>query len=61
MPYVSAKFVMNPDTNEPTNIEAIDDRGRVWFVPGMDCDVGDWKEFLANGGTVEPYTEPTTE
>lgn len=62
MPYVSAKFVKDPLTSDTDRlIEAIDDIGRVWSVPGMDCDVGDWVEYLAAGGSVEPYQdEPAT-
>jgi hypothetical protein len=59
MPYVSAKFIKDPMTGDTdTLIEAIDDQGRVWSVPGMDCDVGDWLDYVASGGTVEAYNEP---
>lgn len=61
MPYVSAKFIKDPDTGATdTLIEAIDDQGRVWSVPGMDCQVGDWLEFMASGKQVEPYSAPET-
>jgi len=57
--YVSAKFVWDYDTERgDTRIEAIDINGLVWIVPGMDCDVGDWTQYLANGGQVEPYNGP---
>lgn len=62
--FVSAKFIKDPMTGATdTLIEAIDDHDppRVWSVPGMDCDVGDWKDYLARGGTVEPYVEPQTQ
>lgn len=61
MAYVSARFIKDPDTGATDRlIEAIDDRDppRIWFVPGIDSDVGDWKDYLADGGTVEPYSEP---
>jgi hypothetical protein len=58
MPYVSARFIKDPDTGDTDRlIEAIDDQGRIWSVPGIDCDVGDWVEYLANGGTVDAYQE----
>jgi hypothetical protein len=61
MSYLLARFIKDPMTGDIDRlIEAIDDQGRVWSVPGMDCDVGDWKEYLASGGTVEPYVEPAT-
>ena len=57
--YVSAKFIEDPMTGSTdTLIEAIDEEGLRWTVPGMDCDVGDWVDYLASGGTVEPYEEP---
>jgi hypothetical protein len=62
--FVSAKFIKDPLTGATDKlIEAIDDYDPplVWSVPGMDCDVGDWVDFLARGGTVEPYVEPQTQ
>lgn len=62
MPYISAKFIKDPMTGETDKlIEAIDDQDRVWSVPGIDCQVGDWLQFLADGGEVTPYQdEPAT-
>ena len=58
MPYVSAKYIKDPMTGSTDQlIEAIDDQDRVWSVPGMDCQVGDWLEYIDKGGTVEPYQE----
>jgi hypothetical protein len=35
-------------------ITCTDDQGRVWWL-SEDSQVGDWLEFVAQGGTVEPY------
>ena len=62
MPYVSAKFIKDPMTGDTDKlIEAIDDQGRVWSVPGIDCQVGDWLDFMSSGQRIEPYVEPPAE
>jgi len=37
-------------------ITCIDDQGRTWFLT-EDSQVGDYLEYVANGGTVAPYVE----
>ena len=63
MAYVSCTYAP-PDeeldaTREAGNrrICCTDDQDRVWWLT-EDSEVGDWLEFKANGGTVEPYVEP---
>lgn len=60
MPYVSAKylppdFTMLPDA--PKQVQAIDDQGQVW-VFSEDSQVGDWVQYLADGGTIDPADIP---
>jgi hypothetical protein len=40
-------------------ITCLDDQGKVWWL-SEDSEVGDWLEFVAKGGTVEPYEEPAS-
>lgn len=60
MPYVSAKY-MPPDPIEPPGapkqIQAVDEQGLVWSL-AEDSQVGDWLEYIANGGTIAPMDEP---
>jgi hypothetical protein len=63
MAYVSARYV--PETPMPESagtkeavarpIEAIDDQGLKWSFR-EDSQVGDWLEYLNNGGTIDPMT-----
>ena len=60
MPYVSC-MVTAPDPDEleakpagERHITCIDEQGRTWWLT-EDSQVGDWLEYVANGGTVEPY------
>jgi hypothetical protein len=46
----------NLKTGENARITCTDDQGRVWWL-SEDSQVGDWLEFVAQGGTVEPYAE----
>jgi hypothetical protein len=50
---VSAKY----SNAENTRIVATDDQGRVWSVP-VDCKVGDWLKYLADGGQIDAYEAP---
>ena len=67
MPYVSCMLAPE-DPNDPLMskdvghrpITCIDDQGRTWFLT-EDSAVGDWLEYVANGGTVEPYAAPEGE
>lgn len=60
MPYVSAKYAQ-PDPIAPPGaakqVLAIDDQGAVWSLT-EDSQVGDWLDYIANGGTIEPAEEP---
>jgi hypothetical protein len=57
MAYVSAKFIMAADGSTDTQVVATDDGGHiVWIpIPHTACDVGDWVEYLAAGGTIDAY------
>jgi len=61
MPYVSARYQTRspidlPDSPRP--VEATDDQGVKWALR-EDSQVGDWLEYIANGGTIDPEPEPT--
>jgi hypothetical protein len=56
MPYVSAKYLpLDPMMPEgaPRQVQAIDTQGLVWAM-NEDSLVGDWLEYIANGGAIEP-------
>lgn len=63
MPYVSAKYG-TPDPSEtpesPKPVFATDTDGSVWSFR-EDSQVGDWLDYLANGGTIDPADIPVTE
>jgi hypothetical protein len=62
MPYVSCTYGPPP----PPGMEAVmqqqivcvDENGTEWWVPGEDCQVGDWLAFVEQGGEVAPYEAP---
>ena len=63
MPYVSAMFAP-PDPTIPVEpgkrmVIATDDNGVVWRLT-EDSQVGDWLDYVASGGTIDPYTEAET-
>ena len=67
MPYVSCSYAPpDPETDamlkagENARITCTDEQGRVWWL-SEDSQVGDWLEFKASGGTVEPYEAPEEE
>ena len=66
MPYVSCMYAPpDPLQAEPKPagqqaITCVDDQGRVWWLT-EDSQVGDWLDYVANGGTVEPYAAPETQ
>jgi hypothetical protein len=41
-------------------ITCTDDQGRVWWL-SEDSEVGDWLDYVAKGGAVEPYAAPETQ
>lgn len=62
MAYVSAKYgppdaLATPEFPKP--ILATDTEGLVWSFR-EDSDVGEWQEYLANGGTIDPADIPVT-
>lgn len=61
MAYVSARYIKIADLQmiETTDrfVAAIDDEGTVWHLDAQDCGAGAWLQYLANGGTIEPYVE----
>jgi len=61
MPYISCQYALETpdDIRAPGKkpITCIDDQGRTWFL-GEDSQVGDYLEYIANGGTIEPYEAP---
>jgi hypothetical protein len=58
--YVSAQYVVNELPPPEQLIRAVDDTGRVWWIP-EGCDNSDWLEFLAKGGTVMAANTPETQ
>jgi hypothetical protein len=60
--FVSARFIPyeDQDGNMITDrqVLAVDETGREWQHP-IDCQVGDWLEYLANGGMIDPYVKDT--
>ena len=61
MPYVSAMYAPpDPILDNPPlgsgkeRIVALDDVGRFWYLTA-DSQVGDWLEYVKNGGTIAPY------
>jgi hypothetical protein len=55
--YVSCKYGPPPDPNMPGSqqmIVCVDENGQEWWVPGEDCQVGDWLAYVEAGGTVGP-------
>ena len=62
MAYVSCMYAPELDEIEikeagKKNITCLDEQGRKWFL-SESSQVGDYLEFIANGGTVEPYEAP---
>jgi hypothetical protein len=56
MPYVSAQY-QPPDPMvppEPKQVIATDEQG-VKYSLTEDSQVGDWLDYLARGGTIDPY------
>jgi len=62
MAYVSCQLAPpNPDdldvkTEGHRAITCIDEQGQTWWL-SEDSQVGDYLEYVANGGTVSPYEE----
>ena len=62
MPYVSCMYAPpEPLDAEPKpagqrRITCVDDQGRTWWLT-EDSVVGDWLEYKAKGGKVDPYQE----
>lgn len=56
MPYVSAKYG-HPDPiappTAPKPVFATDDQGLIWSL-NENSQVGDWVDYIANGGTIDP-------
>jgi hypothetical protein len=65
MPYVSCMYAPpDPLQAEPKpagqqRIVCTDDQGRQWWLT-EDSQVGDWLDYVANGGSVAPYSEQPT-
>lgn len=60
MAFVSARYMPNdpialPDASQ--QVQAIDDQGVHWSLT-EDSQLGDWVEYLANGGMIDPYVAP---
>jgi hypothetical protein len=62
--YVSCQYAppdpeldANLKQGESARITCVDEQGRTWWLT-EDSQVGDWLEYKANGGGVEPYVEP---
>jgi hypothetical protein len=58
-PYVSARYappnpMMQQPLGAPKRVIATDDNGTEWWLTD-DSQVGDWLEYVAKGGTIEPY------
>lgn len=58
--FVSAKFIKmtDPGTGISTTdqyVKALDNAGREW-QHHKDSEIGDWQDYLASGGTIDPYT-----
>jgi hypothetical protein len=61
MTYVSCRYGPPPDETMPgaqQMIICVDEEGTEWWVPGEDCQVGDWLRFVEEGNEVTPYEEP---
>lgn len=63
MPYVSARY-QPPDPlalpGSPRQILAVDEQGQEWALR-EDSEEGQWLEYIANGGTIDPAPEPKEE
>ena len=60
MPYVSARYMSPPPGMPPAaepQVVATDENGTEWFLT-EDSQVGDWQQYLANGGTIDPAVVP---
>jgi hypothetical protein len=65
MPYVSARYappdpMMQQPLGAPKRVIATDENGVEWFLT-EDSQVGDWLRYVEDGGTIDPYDEPTTQ
>lgn len=61
--YVSCKQVMTTENGaEKLRVVCTDEAGAEWWIPdpAEECQVGDWLQFIAAGGTVEAYEEQPT-
>lgn len=60
MPYVSARYAPPGPIPDPPGVAravtAIDDQGQEWALR-EDSEVGDWVEYIKNGGTIDPAPE----
>lgn len=55
MPYVSAKYLpLDPLMPEgsPRPVQAVDAQGIIWVLQ-EDSQVGDWLDYIRNGGVIE--------
>lgn len=62
MPYVSARYappdaVRPPLPGAPKQIIATDTGGLEWWLDES-SQVGDWLDYVARGGTIDPAPEP---
>ena len=58
MPYVSCRYGPPPSPEVPQQqIICTDDYDQQWWL-FEDCQVGDWIDYVAAGGTVDPYEPP---
>jgi len=58
--FVSARYgatdpLASPDA--PKQVQAIDAEGRVWALT-EDSQVGEWLDYMATGGTIDPFIPP---
>lgn len=60
MPFVSAQYDAIPEFDPPgmaKPVLAVDQQGVVWSLR-EDSEVGDWLEYIGNGGTIDPFIPP---
>ena len=61
MPYVSCRYAPPTPPDMPQllgdarQVVCLDTEGREWWLT-EDSDVGDYKLFIENGGTIDPHT-----
>lgn len=60
--YVSAHYIrsigIDGTVSTDKMVAATDDQDKVWQLP-FDSDQGDWRRYLEDGGTVEPFDAAT--